>query len=43
MIPEGAEPWRSKMGENLTITVEQEGAIHMNATNLGNRVRAGGV
>ncbi len=26
MIPEGAEPWRSKMGENFTITVEKEGA-----------------
>ena len=24
MIPEGAEPWRSKMGENFTVTVEKE-------------------
>lgn len=26
MIPDGAEGWQSKMGENFTITVEKEGA-----------------
>ncbi|MGH8658037.1 MAG: plastocyanin/azurin family copper-binding protein [Gammaproteobacteria bacterium] len=26
MIPEGAEAWQSKMGENFTVTVHKEGA-----------------
>ena len=26
MIPEGAEAWQSKMGENFTVTLEKEGA-----------------
>jgi len=26
MIPEGAEEWQSKMGENYTITVDKDGA-----------------
>lgn len=26
MIPEGAEPWQSKLDDNFTITVEKEGA-----------------
>lgn len=26
MIPEGAKPWQSKLGEQYTITVEKEGA-----------------
>jgi len=26
MIPEGAEAWQSKMGENFTVTVQKEGA-----------------
>ncbi len=25
LIPEGAEPWRSKLGENLKLTLETEG------------------
>ncbi|MGH8593829.1 MAG: plastocyanin/azurin family copper-binding protein [Gammaproteobacteria bacterium] len=26
MIPEGAEAWQSKLGENFTVTLEKEGA-----------------
>ena len=26
MIPEGAQPWQSKMGEDFTLTLEKEGA-----------------
>ena len=34
VIPEGAEPWRSKMGENFTVTVEKEGAYVYQCTHL---------
>lgn len=49
MIPEEAAPWRSKMSENLTITVEKEGAYvyqctpHVGAGMVGAIVVGNGV
>jgi len=37
MIPEGAQPWKSAMGEEITITLDKEGAyVHKCTPHVGN-------